>query len=120
MQKQKPRSVPLPVNAAAPTIDESVWYAKGLRFECTQCGNCCTGGPGYVWLTEDDMQRIADYLKIPFDTFTRTYVRRISASAARHSGGGGVERYSLTEKFNYDCTFLTRDKDGKSGCMIYP
>ena len=22
------------------------WYADGLAFTCTQCGNCCTGGPG--------------------------------------------------------------------------
>jgi Fe-S-cluster containining protein len=53
------------------------------------------------------MERIAAFLKLDFDKFTRTYVRRIG------------NRYSLTEKFNYDCTFLTRDKDGKAGCSIY-
>lgn len=105
---EKPRSVPLPVSGTTPlTVDRSVWYAQGLRFECTQCGNCCGGAPGYVWLSQEDMERIADHLKLPFSDFTRTYVRRIG------------NRYSLTEKFNYDCTFLTRDKDGKSGCMIY-
>lgn len=107
MPPAKPRSVPLPINSVAPAIDESVWYAEGLRFECTQCGNCCSGAPGYVWLTTDDMQRMADYLKLSFDEFTRTYVRRVG------------NRFSLTEKFNYDCTFLTR-KDGKIGCSIYP
>ena len=25
------------------------WYRDGLRFQCTQCGNCCTGDPGVVW-----------------------------------------------------------------------
>jgi hypothetical protein len=107
MPEPKPRSVPLPLSGPAPVLDESVWYAQGLRFACTQCGNCCSGFPGYVWLTVEDMQRIADYLKIPLDTFTRTYVRRVGS------------RYSLTEKYNYDCTFLTR-ANGKSGCMIYP
>ena len=30
------------------------WYAEGLRFECTQCGNCCSGGPGAVWFTSEE------------------------------------------------------------------
>ncbi|HVX83433.1 MAG TPA: YkgJ family cysteine cluster protein [Phycisphaerae bacterium] len=96
------KSLPLP------TIDPSVWYAHGLRFACTQCGNCCSGGPGFVWITEEDMHRIADHLKIPLEQFTRTYVRRIG------------NEFSLTEKPNYDCTFLTRDASGKTGCSIYP
>jgi Fe-S-cluster containining protein len=54
------------------------------------------------------MHRIANFLQISFDEFTRTYVRKVQG------------RYSLTEKYNYDCTFLTRDKRGRAGCMIYP
>ena len=100
-----PRTLPLP------TIDPSVWYADGLRFECTQCGNCCSGAPGYVWITEKDMVKIAAYLKMEFDEFTRTYVRRINH--------GGEARYSLIEKPDYDCVFLTRT-GGKAGCSIYP
>src|ERR1035437_6963538 len=119
MPETKSRSVPLPQSGPAPTLDPSVWYANGLRFECTQCGNCCSGSPGYVYLTPDDMHRIAAYLKIPLDTFTRTYVRRVPGQDSN-----GQPRYSLVEKFNYDCTFLTRDpKPGggeKSGCRIYP
>ena len=91
MSVEKPRSVPLPVSDVSPVIDRKVWYAEGLRFECTQCGNCCTGAPGYVWLTVEDMQRIAGYLKISFDDFTRTYVRQI--------GSGANVKYSLTEKY---------------------
>ena len=108
MSSQPPRSVPLPVSGSPPEIDPSVWYADGLRFACTQCGNCCTGAPGYVWLTLDDMQRMAEYLRLSFDDFTRTYVRRVG------------ERFALTEKFNYDCTFLVKDGKGKAGCKIYP
>lgn len=108
MPPAKPRSVPLPLSGPAPAIDPAVWYAEGLRFECTQCGNCCGGSPGYVWLTVDDMEKIADYLHLPFNDFTKTYVRRIG------------NRFSLTETFNYDCTFLTRDHNGKAGCKIYP
>ena len=102
------RSVPLPVSGGEVLVDGSVWYAGGLKFECTQCGNCCSGLPGYVWVTVADMERMAGYLRVGFEEFTRTYVRKIG------------ERYSLMEKFNYDCVFLTRDGKGKSGCSVYP
>ena len=109
MAQKKSRSVSLTVSQAAPTpaAEGEVWYAEGLRFNCSQCGNCCSGGPGYVWISTYDMDRIAAYLKMDFDTFTRTYVRRIG------------NRFSLLEKFNYDCTFLKRE-NGKSMCMVYP
>ena len=83
------------------------WYAEGLRFECHQCGHCCSGSPGYVWLSLADMERIAAFLKLAPETFTRTYVR--------HVAGG----YSLIERSNYDCIFLRRE-NGKSMCGIYP
>ena len=28
---------------------------RGLRFECTQCGDCCTGAPGYVWVNKAEI-----------------------------------------------------------------
>ena len=102
-----PKSVPLPVSTHDPEIDPSVWYAKGLRFSCTQCGNCCTGAPGYVWVTVDDMQRMAEFKKMPLDDFTRAYVRQVHG------------KYSLRELANYDCVFLTRDAQGKAGCSAY-
>jgi Fe-S-cluster containining protein len=93
-------SLPVQTDAAPP------WYAAGLRFSCTQCGHCCSGGPGYVWLSDADFARIAAFLNMPVDQFTRTYVRRIG------------ESYSLTEKKGYDCVFLARI-DGKATCSIY-
>ena len=36
-----------------------LWYRDGLQFECTQCGNCCTGDPGYVWVTPEEIKAIA-------------------------------------------------------------
>ena len=50
---------------------------------------------------------MADFLRVPFDEFTRRFVRKVG------------NKYSLVEKFNYDCTFLTRDKTGNAGCMVY-
>ncbi len=85
--------------------NESPWYQHGLRFSCTECGKCCTGSPGYVWVNHDEIDAMADYLKIPVDKFKRTYLRQKNG------------RYSLVElgSRNYDCIFL-KDKT----CSIYP
>ena len=53
------------------------------------------------------MKNIAAFLKVEFETFTKTYVRSVK---------GG---YSLIERANYDCIFLRRE-NGKSMCGIYP
>jgi len=83
---------------------ESVWYTDGLSFKCTECGKCCTGSPGYVWVTEEEIEAIADYLHLSVPEFSNRYVRRIE------------DRYALLEDHkNYDCAFL---KDKK--CQIYP
>ena len=79
------------------------WYSEGLKFKCTQCGKCCTGAPGYVWVTEKEMEAMALFLKISVQEFMQKYVRRVG------------QRYSLLEsKKTYDCVFL---KDKK--CLVY-
>jgi Predicted Fe-S-cluster oxidoreductase len=79
------------------------WYREGLRFECTGCGKCCKGRPGYVWLTIEEMIAIADFLKIPFDQFTKKNVRQVNGD------------YSLIEVGEENaCVFLEENK-----CTIY-
>ncbi len=86
-------------------IDEDPWYKEGLSFECTGCGNCCTGSPGYVWVTEEEIEEIAGFLGLPVSEIRKRYLRQ------KHG------RFALIElKYkNYDCIFL---KDNK--CSIYP
>lgn len=98
------------------------WYGGGLNFTCTQCGNCCTGGPGYVWISNTEIHRLALHLKLSD--------RQVIAKYCRKVGG----KYSLKENRNarneYDCIFLTEEertttKNGqevvytKRGCSIY-
>jgi len=79
------------------------WYESGLKFKCTECGKCCTGAPGYVWVTEKEMEAMAAVLDISLKEFMRKYTRRIG------------QRFSLLEsKTTYDCIFL---KDKK--CQVY-
>lgn len=93
------------MNSKLQTIkDQEPWYSNGLRFKCTGCGKCCTGSPGYIWVTKEEIQAIAEFLKISVDKFMRTYIRQKEG------------RFSLIEKpsFNFDCVFLKEKK-----CSIY-
>ena len=83
------------------------WYKDGLQFTCTQCGNCCTGPPGYVWVTREEIRRIAEYLEREDEWLPDDMLRRIGF------------KYSLSEKSNGDCVFL-QAINGKRTCSIYP
>ena len=84
-------------------MTKSEWYREGLTFSCTECGKCCTGSPGYVWVSEEEMEEIATFLNISLKDLKRKYIRRVG------------NRYSLIEsKKTYDCVFL---KDKK--CQVY-
>lgn len=83
---------------------EEPWYREGLRFQCTGCGQCCTGAPGYTWVAQEEIQAIAESLSLSLDEFSRRYLRRIG------------DRWALKERsFTFDCIFL----EGKR-CRIYP
>lgn len=82
------------------------WYKDGLKFSCTQCGNCCSGAPGYVWVTREEMAKIAEFLGSENGRLGKEHVRRV-----------GFKR-SLTEKAGGDCIFLRRD-GGEPWCAIY-
>jgi Fe-S-cluster containining protein len=74
--------------------DDLPWYRDGLQFECTQCGDCCSGSPGYVWVTNDEIAAIASLLGQEVEAFEDQYVRRVGA------------RKSLKEFPNGDCFLL--------------
>jgi Fe-S-cluster containining protein len=99
------------------------WYGGGLRFTCSQCGNCCTGGPGYVWISKVEISRLAEHLKLTTAQVISRYCRKVGNC------------YSLKESRNsrgeYDCIFLKEEKvsSGKKGqtivftrrsCTVYP
>jgi Fe-S-cluster containining protein len=80
------------------------WYRDGLSFECTRCGACCTGAPGYVWLNAEEIARLAEYRSETVEQFTKQFVRRVG------------QDYSLIEKPGGDCIFW----DKTAGCTVYP
>ena len=91
--------------------DNSNWYASGLKFQCTSCGNCCTGPPGYVWFSFEEGIQMSDDLGVSHSLFLRKYARKFG------------EKWSLGEKkspYGYDCVFLDRESvPNKAICRIY-
>ena len=102
---------------------DTPWWAKpdptgttkngesGLRFECSQCGNCCTGAPGYVHYTDTEADAMAADLGIDRADFDSQFTHR------------SPDGPSLTEQkteFGYDCVFLDREtRPGKALCRVY-
>ena len=55
-------------------VDEP-WYKSGLKFKCTQCGDCCSGKEGSVRFDDDEGKAIANRLHISFEEFLENYSR---------------------------------------------
>ncbi len=80
------------------------WYQDGLHFRCTQCGDCCTGAAGFVWVDDAELAAIADFRGEDVAEVRGRYTR------SAHRGA------TLREKLNGDCVFYDR----VAGCTIYP
>lgn len=85
------------------SISPLPWYKDGLRFQCTQCGQCCTGSPGYVWLTEEDLTELSQILDLTREELIRRYTRSVHGRLAL-----------LEHPRTFDCVFL----EGKR-CKAY-
>ncbi len=79
------------------------WYEGGLQFECTRCGNCCTGAPGTVRVSSEEITRLARFLGLSRKAFKGIYTRQVKGYV------------SLREMPNYDCVFFDRE----TGCRVY-
>jgi Fe-S-cluster containining protein len=85
------------------------WYKEGLKFKCTQCGECCTGAPGYIWVTEEEIQKMAEFKQMSLDAFCATFVKKVNGKLSL------LEHSSALNSNRFDCVFL---KDKK--CSIHP
>ena len=80
------------------------WYAEGLQFQCTGCGACCGGAPGFIWVNQPEIDAMAAVLAISPEAFEGKYVRAEG------------RRRTLNERANGDCVML----DAKTRrCRVY-
>ena len=83
---------------------------KGLRFACTQCGNCCTGPTGFVLFTDKEAKAMAKDVGVTTDEFYEKYTRDTIV---------GRSLKETKTRFGYDCVFLDRDDQGRALCTVY-
>lgn len=83
----------------------------GLRFGCTQCGNCCSGPPGYVHLTDDEAGAMAGRLGLSIESFKAAYCVQTFM---------GLSLKEKPSAFGQDCIFLDRETiPGRAICGVY-
>jgi len=80
----------------------SYFFDQGICFECRQCGACCTGDPGTVYVNSDEIERIAEYFSVGVSDFIDGYLYPIK------------EGHSIKEHSDGRCLFYD------NGCTIYP
>jgi Fe-S-cluster containining protein len=77
--------------------------ADGLRFECQKGCTACCEQPGFVYLTEEDLRRAAEFLGMKPKEFERRYVYRTT------------HKLRLRVPAEARCPFLEA-----TGCSIHP
>ena len=82
--------------------NRSYFFDQGIHFECQQCGVCCTGDPGIIYVGKDELARIAEYLSLKVPFFIEKYLYSIKNG------------YSIRELADGRCSFY------ENGCTIYP
>jgi Fe-S-cluster containining protein len=87
-------------------MKNSQFYASGLKFSCKRCSSCCRYDPGFVYLSEKDLEKLTAELKLDRNSFLDKYCRWIK-------GLEGKKFLSLKEKSNKDCILWD------SGCIVY-
>ena len=78
------------------------FFDVGLRFACTQCGQCCTGAPGIVYVAPNQLQPLAAHLGLSVPDTRQRFL------APWRDG------HTIREKPDGRCAFY------EDGCTIYP
>ena len=88
-----------------PSERSKPWYHKGLRFRCTQCGNCCRNHGEYthVYLSEVELEAMPRHLGLSRRAFLERY--------CTEADGWVVLRMDEPA-----CPFLGED----ARCAVYP
>lgn len=83
--------------------DRPYFFDGGLRFGCTQCGHCCAGAPGTVFMNAAESERIARHLGLTREKFLADYAYPVDGGHSLREVGD-----------NYACIFFRNER-----CTIY-
>ena len=90
-------------------IENKNYSYKFDELKCATCeGNCCIGESGYIWITTQEIVKLAKYLQLPVEEIYSKYIFKFGY------------KYSLKEKQlsqdNFACIFFDIEK---KQCGIY-
>lgn len=91
---------PIPSDKINPT-HRSYFFDQGLRFACRQCGACCVGESGTIYVTKAEIEIIAASTHLSMDEFKAQYLYPYKDS------------FSIKEDKQGRCLFFDQ------GCTIY-
>ena len=77
------------------------FFGSGICFECRNCGFCCTGSSGTIYVNQNEILEIAKFLDMDINKFKEEFLYPFRDS------------FSIKEKDNYACIFY------ENGCSIY-
>jgi uncharacterized protein len=77
------------------------FFDAGICFQCQQCGRCCTGAPGTIYVTQDEIDSLAAHQRLTMNDFTKRYLYPFKDS------------FSIGEHADGRCLFYD------NGCTIY-
>ncbi len=83
------------------------WYARGVRFACQRCGNCCTGDGSVVRVSEREIEALALRVNLTPAAFIERHTRE------EHGARVLLDTGDLG-----DCEWLDRRPDGTSACRL--
>lgn len=77
--------------------------AEGVCFSCTECGACCSGAPGKVRVSAEEIRHISEFRKQSEAAFRASELREVDGETL------------LRERANGDCVFFENNR-----CLIHP
>ena len=93
------------------------FYKDGLHFSCQRCSHCCRHEPGYVYLSQDELNNLCKRYNLSSQEFIKQYCRWVPYY-------DGSEVLCLQEKDNYDCILwdgmCTAYEARPAQCSTYP
>jgi Fe-S-cluster containining protein len=85
-----------------PLVERPYFFDAGIYFQCRQCGQCCVGEPGTIYVTKDEIATLAGHFRLTIPEFTERYLYPFKDS------------FSIGEDADGRCLFFD------NGCTIYP
>jgi len=99
-----PKSLKYAINHLS--MKNTHFYKSGLSFSCKRCSACCRYETGFVFLSEEDLKKLCNALKLDRKRLLTVYCRWVT-------DWKGDEALSLKEKSNKDCILWD------NGCTVY-